>query len=37
MEVDYTEESVCISKYGLSAGYCLSRIMNCYEQMWNIV
>lgn len=31
METDYVDESICISKYGLSAGYCLSRIMNCYE------
>lgn len=36
MEVDYGDEHVCISKYGLSAGYCIARMMNCYEQMWNI-
>ncbi|EAR92747.1 EMG1/NEP1 methyltransferase (macronuclear) [Tetrahymena thermophila SB210] len=36
MEVDYADEHICISKYGLSAGYCISRMMNCYEQMWNI-
>ncbi|KAL4453980.1 hypothetical protein ABPG74_003863 [Tetrahymena malaccensis] len=36
MEVDYADEHVCISKYGLSAGYCISRMMNSYELMWGI-
>jgi len=37
MEVDYIQESVCISKYALSASVCLGRIMNTYEEIFGIV
>ena len=30
MEVDYIQDSVCISKYALSASVCLGRMMNTY-------
>lgn len=30
MDVDYIQDSVCISKYALSASVCLGRIMNTY-------
>ena len=33
MEVDYIQDSVCISKYALSASVCLGRIMNTYEDI----
>ncbi len=36
MEVDYTDDNICISKYSLSAGYCLSMLMNTFEQAWEI-
>ena len=37
MEVDYINESVCISKYGLSASVCLGRIMNSFENLYGIL
>jgi len=29
-DVDYIQDSVCISKYALSAAACLSRVMSTY-------
>ena len=37
MEVDYIQESVCISKYALSASVCLGRMMNTYEDVFGIL
>lgn len=37
MEVDYTDDCICISKYSLSAGCCLSRITHTFEELWNII
>ena len=37
MEVDYINDSVCISKYALSASVCLSRIMHTYEEIYDIL
>ena len=37
MEVDYIQDSVCISKYALSASVCLSRIMHTYEDVYDIL
>jgi rRNA small subunit pseudouridine methyltransferase Nep1 len=36
MDVDYIQDSVCISKYALSASVCLGRIMNTYEDLYDI-
>lgn len=36
-EVEYVQDSVCISKYALSASVCCSRIMNTYEDIFEIV
>lgn len=36
MDVDYIQDSVCISKYALSASVCLGRIMNTYEDIYQI-
>lgn len=37
VEIDYIEDSICISKYGLSASVCLGKIMNAFENKWEIV
>ena len=37
MEVGYHEDSICISKYALSASVCLGRMMNAYEDLFDIV
>ena len=37
MDVEYIQDSVCISKYALSASVCLGRIMNTYEDIFEIV
>lgn len=37
MDVDYIQDSVCISKYALSASVCLGRIMNTYEDLYEIL
>ena len=37
MEVDYIQDSVCISKYALSASVCLGRMMNTYEDVFGIL
>ena len=37
MECGYTDDNICISKYGLSAAVCLAKITNAYEDMWGIV
>ncbi len=34
MDVDYIQDSVCISKYALSASVCLGRMMNAYEDLF---
>lgn len=36
MEVDYIDDAICISKYPLSASTCLGRILNAFEETWNI-
>ncbi|CAD8045747.1 unnamed protein product [Paramecium primaurelia] len=36
MEAQYIDECICISQYSLSAGYCLQRISNAYEELWGI-
>jgi rRNA small subunit pseudouridine methyltransferase Nep1 len=36
MESDFIQDSVCISKYALSASVCLGRIMNTYEDIYGI-
>ena len=37
MEVDYIQDSICISKYALSASVCLGRLMNTYEDLFEIL
>lgn len=37
MDNDYIQDSVCISKYALSASVCLGRIMNTYEDLYEIM
>ncbi len=36
MENDYVTDSICISKFSLSASVALSKICNAYESLWNI-
>lgn len=36
MESDFIQDSVCISKYALSASVCLGRIMDTYEDIYGI-
>lgn len=36
MECDFIDESICISSYGLSASNCLFKIVQCYEDMYDI-
>ena len=36
MECDFLDDSICISNYGLSASNCLFKIIQCYEDMYNI-
>ena len=36
MEAQYVDECICISKYSLSAGYCLNKITNSFEDLWNV-
>lgn len=36
MEVDYTTDDICVSKYPLSAACCISKIMNSFENLWGI-
>ena len=36
LECDYLNDSVCISKYSLSASCCLSKILNTFEEKWEI-
>ena len=37
MEVDYITDSICISKYALSASVCLGRITYAFEMLYNII
>lgn len=37
MEVDYYTESICISKYALSASVCLGRITYAFELLYEII
>ena len=36
MENDYVNDSICISKFSLSASVALSKICNAYENFWNV-
>jgi len=36
LECDYLDETIAISRYGLSAANCLSKIINAYEDYWDI-
>ena len=36
MEADYIDDSICIYRYSLSASCCLSRIIQTYEDFWEI-
>jgi Uncharacterized conserved protein len=36
MEADYIDDSICISRYGLSAANCISKIVNAFEDHWDI-
>ena len=35
-ENDYVNDAICISKYGLSASACVSRITNSFEVSWGV-
>ncbi len=37
IEVDYITDSVCISKYALSASVCLGRITYAFELLYGIL
>jgi rRNA small subunit pseudouridine methyltransferase Nep1 len=37
MEVDYITDSICISKYALSASVCLGRITYAFEMLYEII
>ena len=36
LECDYLDDSICISKYGLSASCAISKIVNEFEEHWDI-
>lgn len=36
MEADYVDDSICVSRYSLSASCCLSRIIFTFEDLWNV-
>lgn len=36
MEVDYYQESFCISRYAMSASNCLGRLLTAFEFLWGI-
>ena len=36
MEVDYCDEYISVSKYPLSASNAIGKIINAYEDAWNI-
>ncbi len=36
VEIDYIDDSICVSKYSLSASVCLGKIMNTFENKWEI-
>ena len=36
LECDYIDDSICISKFSLSAACCLSKIMNTFEDLWEV-
>jgi rRNA pseudouridine-1189 N-methylase Emg1 (Nep1/Mra1 family) len=37
MEVDYIHETLCVSKYPLSAAYATSKILYSFEKKWNLI
>ena len=37
MEVDYIQDTLCVSKYPLSAAYATSKILYAFEKKWNLV
>ena len=36
MENDYVDESICISRFGLSASVALGKICGAFEREWDI-
>ena len=36
MDVDYIHDSICVSKYSLSASNCLMRVLSAFERIWMI-
>jgi rRNA small subunit pseudouridine methyltransferase Nep1 len=36
MENDYVTDSICISKFSLSASVALSKLCNAFENHWNV-
>ena len=36
LECDYLDDSVCVSRYSLSASWCLAKILDQFEDAWNI-
>lgn len=37
MEVDYIQDTLCVSKYPLSAAYATSKILYAFEKKWGLV
>lgn len=37
MEVDYTNDAICFSKYPLSAAYAIEKILYAFEKKWSVV
>jgi rRNA small subunit pseudouridine methyltransferase Nep1 len=37
MENDYVQESICVSKYSLSAAYAIAKILFGFESLWKIL
>lgn len=37
MEVGYTQDAVCISKYPLTAAYAVTKLLIAFETLWGII
>lgn len=36
-ETDYCDDIISVSKYSLSAGYCITRMLAAFENLWEIL
>lgn len=36
LECDFLDDTICVSRYGLSASNCILKIVNCFEDNWGV-